>query len=133
MIHYIIDYGAFLLGTTLYILLKAKKLKEIGEANPDPNVAFNWIKFRDKEYINLAILLLGGVALVIFTPMLIGGATVEIKSTEGNVVANISLQTLLAPFYFLMAMAGPSALLNFFGTYEKTLLNRVGVNPNTQN
>lgn len=133
MLHYLLDYGAFLLGGTLYVLMKAKKLKEIAEANPDPKVAFNWSKFGDKEAINLAILLIGGIALVVFTPKLIGGATVDIKSTEGAIITTITLQQLLAPFYFLTAMAGPSALLNYFGTYEKTLLNRMGVNPNQSN
>lgn len=133
MLHYLLDYGAFLLGGALYVLMKAKKLKEIAEANPDPKVAFSWTKFRDKEAINLAILLIGGIALVIFAPALIGGATVDIKSTEGSVIATITLQTLLAPFYFLTALAGPSALLNYFGTYEKTLLNRMGVSHDSKN
>ena len=133
MLHYLLDYGAFLLGCTLYVLMKAKKLKEIAEANPDPKVAFSWIKFRDKESINLAILLIGGVALIIFAAMMIGGATVDIKSTDGAVITTITLQTLLAPFYFLTALAGTSALLNYFGTYEKTLLPRMGVTPNQSN
>lgn len=133
MLHYLLDYGAFLLGAAIYILSKAKKLKEMGEANPDPNVAFSWIKFRDKEYINLAILLLGGIALIIFAPMMIGGATVDIKSTEGTVIATIALQTLLAPFYFLTGLSGPVALLNYFGSYEKTLFNRIGVKNDSPN
>lgn len=132
MLHYLLDYGAFILGAAMYVLVKAKKLKELGEANPDPNVCFSWRKFADKEYINLAILLLGGIALVVFTPMLIGGATVDIKSTEGAVITTLALQTLLAPFLFLMGLSGPSALLNYFGTYEKTLLNRMGVDSNKQ-
>lgn len=124
---YLIDYGAFLLGCLIYILRKAQKLKELGEANPDPNVAFKWKNFVDKEYINFATVLLGGIALVVFTPALIGGATVDIKSTEGAVVTTLQMSTLLAPFCFLMGLAGPSALFSYFGKYEKTLLNRVGV------
>lgn len=132
MLHYLLDYGAFLLGSILYILVKAKKLKELGEANPDPNVWFSWNKFLNKESINLAILLIGGIALVIFAPLLIGGATVDIKSTQGAVIATMALQTLLAPFLFLMGLSGPSALLNYFGSYEKTLLNRMGVDNSKQ-
>lgn len=132
MLHYLLDYSAYLLGAVLWILIKAKKLKELGEANPDPTIAFNWNKYVSKEYINFIILLLGGIALVVFAPALIGGTTVDIKSTEGAVVASMALQTLLAPFEFLMGLAGPSALLNFFGSYEKTLLNRVGVRENNQ-
>jgi hypothetical protein len=130
MLHYLLDYASFLLGALLYVLVKAKKLKEMAEANPDPKIAFGWAKFLDKEYINLVILLFGGIALVVFTPMMIGGATVDFKSTEGAVIATVALSTLLAPFCFLMGLAGPSALLNYFGSYEKTLFNRVGVNNN---
>lgn len=125
--NYLIDYGAFLLGALLYILGKAQKFKELGEANPDPNVEFSWNKMFKKEYINYTRLLLGGVALVFFGPKLIGGATVDIKSTEGAVITTLTLESLLAPFCFLMGFAGNSALFNFFGKYEKTLLNRVGV------
>lgn len=132
MLHYLLDYGAYLLGAALWILIKAKKLKEMGDANPNPDIVFSWNKYVSKEYINFIILLLGGIALVLFAPAMIGGATVDIKSTEGAVVASMALQTLLAPFEFLMGLAGPSALLNFFGSYEKTLLNRVGVNNKEQ-
>lgn len=128
MLDYLLDYGAFILGGILYILIKAKKLREIADANPDPKVAFSWTKFRDKESINIVIMLIGGIALVVFTPMMIGGATVDFKSTEGAVITTVALSTLLAPFCFLMGLAGPSALLNYFGSYEKTLFNRVGVN-----
>ena len=102
-------------------------MKELADANPDPKVAFNWRKMWDKEYINVFMLLLGGVALIIFAPHLIGGATVDIKSTEGAVITTLALQSILDPFYFLVGLAGPSALFNFFGKYEKTLFNRVGV------
>jgi len=130
---YLIDYGAFLLGCVIYILRKAQKLKELGEANPNPNVSFSWAKFIDKEYINFVTVLLGGIALVFFAPLLMGGATVDIKSTEGAVVATLSMSTLLAPFSFLIGLAGPSALFSYFGKYEKTLLNRVGVDNNQSN
>ena len=62
MLHYLLDYASFLLGALLYVLVKAKKLKEMAEANPDPKKAFGWAKFLDKEYINLVILLFVGIA-----------------------------------------------------------------------
>ena len=49
MLHYLLDYASFLLGALLYVLVKAKKLKERAEANPDPKIAFGWAKFLDKE------------------------------------------------------------------------------------
>jgi hypothetical protein len=127
MIQYILGYGVFLLGSAIFVLAKAQKLKQIAEANPDPKVSFSWRKMWDKEYINVIMVLLGGIALIIFAPHLIGGATVDIKSTEGTVITTLELQSILDPFYFLVGLAGPSALFGFFGRYEKTLFNRVGL------
>ncbi len=132
MIHYLFGYGCFLLGVLIYILMKAQKLRELGEANPDPRVSFGWRKFFNKEYINCIMLLLGGVALVVFAPSLVGGAMVDVKSSEGAVVTTVSMQSILDPFYFLTGLAGPSALFSLFGKYEKTLLNKIGVDPSKQ-
>lgn len=128
MLHYLLDYGSFALGAFLHILGKMQKYKELAEANPNPDVVFNHKTMFSKEWINITRLMIGGIALIIFMPMLIGGASVDIKSTEGQVIANLALQTVLAPFYFFVAYAGNSALFSLFGKYEKTLLNRVGVN-----
>jgi hypothetical protein len=131
MLHYLYDYGSFLLGAALYILAKMQKYKEMAEANPNPNVKSSWKAMFNKEVINFIRLLLGGVALVIFLPMLIGGATVDFKSVEGQVITTLTLQSLLIPMYFFVGYAGNSALFAFFGKYEKTLLNRVGVDDTT--
>lgn len=125
--HYIIDYGSFLLGALLYILGKIQDFKEMAEANPNPSVVFNTKHMFGKEWINYVRLLIGGVALVIFMPMLIGGATVDIKNTDGQTIATVAMGTLLIPFYFFIGYSGNSALFSLFGKYKKTLLNRVGV------
>jgi len=130
MIHYFIDYGAFLLGAILYVLAKVQEFKEMADANPNPKVVYNTKHLFEKEWINFARLLVGGIALVIFMPMLIGGASVDIKSTEGAVITNLEMKTILAPFYFLVGYSGLSGLFAIFGKYKKTLLNRVGVNDN---
>jgi len=127
MINYIFDYAAFLLGSVLYVLGKIQEFKELAEANPDPNVKYDFKHMISKEAINFIRLLVGGIALVWFMPMLIGGATVDIKSTEGAVITTLALQTLLLPFYFFVGYSGNSALFAIFGKYKKTLLNRVGV------
>lgn len=130
MISYLIDYGSFLLGAALYILGKISEFKQMAEANPDPKIVYDFRHLVSKEWINFTRLLLGGVALIIFLPMLIGGATVDIKSTEGVIIATLSLEALLRPFYFFVAYSGLSALLSVFGKYKKTLLSRVGVDSN---
>lgn len=127
MLHYLLDYGAFLLGSILYILGKISDYKDMAKANPDPKVVYDTRHFLNNEWINFARLIIGGIALVIFMPMLIGGASVDIKSTEGAVIANLEMKTLLAPFYFLTGYSGSSGLFAIFGKYKKTLLNRVGV------
>lgn len=130
MISYLIDYGSFLLGAILYILGKIEEFKQMAEANPDPKVVYDFKHLLLKEWVNFTRLLIGGIALIIFLPMLIGGATVDIKSTDGIVIATLSLEALLRPFYFFIAYSGLSALLSVFGKYKKTLLNRVGVDSN---
>ena len=130
MTHYLLDYGAFLLGASLYILGKVQEFKTMAEANPDPKIVYNTKRMFQKEWINMARLLIGGVALVIFMPMLIGGTTVDIKNYSGNVITTLAMSTILTPFYFLVGYAGLSGLLAVFGKYKKTLLNQVGVDSN---
>jgi len=127
MIHYLIDYAVFALGVVLYLLGKIQEYKNMAKANPDPKVVYDRKHFIDDEWINFARLAIGGIALIAFTPMLTGGASVDIKSTEGAVIANIEMKTLLMPFYFLVGYSGTSGLFAFFGRYKKTLFGRVGV------
>lgn len=127
ILHYAFGYGAFLLGAVLYALSKVQEYKDMAEANPDPKVVYNTRNFIKKEVINFLRLFIGGIALVVFMPMLIGGATVDIKSSEGQVITNLELKSVLIPLYFLTGYAGNSALFSLFGKYKKTLLNRVGV------
>jgi hypothetical protein len=127
MWNYLIGYGAFVLGAVLFILGKMNDYDKMAEANSSPLVVYSTKKFMRMEAINFARLFIGGIALVIFTPMLIGGVSVDIKNTEGAVVASIALKVLLAPLYFFIAYGGNSALFAFFGRYKKTLLGSVGV------
>jgi hypothetical protein len=126
-VSYLLGYGSFVLGAVLFLLGKADNYKKMAKANPDPKIIYSTKNFLSEESINLARLFIGGVALVIFAPMLIGGVTVDVKNTTGNVIATLPLKAALAPFYFLTAYAGNSALFAFFGKYKKTLMNGVGV------
>lgn len=127
MIHYLLDYGCFGLGVFLYLLAKVEDYKKMADSNPDPKVVYDRKHFINDEWINFTRLAIGGIALIAFTPMLTGGASVDIKSTEGVVIANIEMKTLLMPFYFLTGYSGSSGLFALFGKYKKTLFNRVGV------
>jgi hypothetical protein len=130
MIQYLFGYGSFLLGAGMYILGKIQEFKEMAEANPDPKIVYSLKHLIQKEWVNFVRLLIGGVALVIFLPMLIGGATVDLKNVQGSVITTVSLETLLIPFYFFVGYSGLSGLLSLFGKYKKTLLNQVGVDSN---
>lgn len=121
------DYGLFLLGAILSILGVVQDYKKMAEANPDPKIIYNARHFLDKEWVNLARLLIGGVALVIIMPMVVGGTAVDIKNTSGNVVTTLTMAAVLTPFYFLVGYAGLTGLLAVFGKYKSTLLNQVGV------
>lgn len=124
---YLLGYGSFLLGAVLYVLAKIQEFKEMADSNPNPNINFNAKKMFGKEWVNFLRLLIGGIALVLFMPMLVGGTMVDIKNTEGAIVTTLSMETLLVPFYFFVGYSGNSALFALFGKYKKTLLNKVGV------
>lgn len=112
------------------MLGKIKEFKDMAEANPDPKIIYSTKKLFSKEWINLAQLVIGGVAVIIFTPMLVGGVTVDIKNVSGQVVTTLAMQTMLMPFYFFIGYSGNSAMFAYFGKYKKTLLNQVGVDSN---
>lgn len=130
MIHYLLDYGAFVLGFILHVLGKIREYKQMAKANPDPKIVYDKRHFIEDEWVNFAYVLVGGIGLVIFMPILIGGASVDFKSAEGSVIANIEIKTLLAPFYFLIGYSGSSGVFAILGKYKKTLFNRVGVDSN---
>lgn len=126
MWHYFIDYGSFLLGAVLSILGTIQDYKKMADANPDPKIIYDARHLLGKEWVNLTRLLIGGIALVLFMPMLIGGTTVDIKNTSGNVVTTLTMASVLTPFYFLVGYAGLTGLLAIFGKYKSTLLKQVG-------
>ncbi len=130
MLQYVFGYVAFIVGALLYMLSKVQEFKEMAAANPDPKVIYNTKTFLDKEWINIARLLIGGLALVVLLPMLLGGASVDIKNSTGSVLTTLKMQTLFIPLDFLMGYSGNSALFAFFGKYRKTLLKQVGADDN---
>jgi hypothetical protein len=123
--HYAGGYALFALGSVLYCLSKVQEYKDMAESNPDPKIVYNTKKFLNKEMINFIRLFLGGVALVILMPMLIGGTVVELKNSEGTVLTSVSLKTALMPLYFVTGLGGTSLLFSIFGRYRKTLLSRL--------
>jgi hypothetical protein len=127
ILNYLLGYGAFLLGAILFILGKMNDYDQMARANPDPKVIYDRKTFFRMEAINFARLFIGGIALVIFAPMLIGGVVVDVKNSSGAVVTTLALKAALAPFYFVTAYAGNSALFAFFGKYKKAMLGGVGV------
>lgn len=128
MINYLLGYGAFVLGSVLYLLSKIRDYKK--QAKPITGMEFSVRQFWNDELINIIQLYVGGIALVIFLPMLIGGATVDIKNTSGNVITTLALKATLIPMYFILGFSGNSALFSLFGKYKKTFLNQLGVDDN---
>lgn len=127
ILNYILGYLSFLLGILLYLLAKVSEYKKMAKQNPNPDIRFSMKSFWNDEWINFARVLIAGVALVLFMPMLIGGSMVELKNNEGGVIASFALRAVLIPFYFFVGYSGNSAVFAIFGKYKKTLLNQVGV------
>lgn len=128
MIQYIIGFLIFFFGSLFYLLSKIKDYKALAEANTNSDVNFSFKTFIKKESLNLIQLYLGGLAIVIFLPYIIGGATVELKSANGGVISNFEVKEVLMPMYFMIGWAGNSAIINIFGKYKKTLLDPIGGN-----
>ncbi len=128
MINLLVGFGAFVFGSILYLLSKIKEYKLMAEANTNPSVVYSLKNFLNKEWINILQLYIGGAALVVFLPMLIGGATVDIKTTSGAVLSTFALKAILIPVYFILGYSGNSAVFNVFGKYKKTLLDPIGGN-----
>lgn len=99
----------------------------MAESNPDPKISYSTKAMFNKEWVNFVRLLIGGIALVILLPMLVGSATLDVKSAAGSVVSTFALKSVLIPLYFFIGYSGNSALFALFGKYKKTLLERVGV------
>ena len=128
MINLLVGFGAFVFGSILYLLSKIKEYKLMAEANTNPSVVYSLKNFLNKEWINILQLYIGGAALVVFLPMLIGGATVDIKTSSGSVLSTFALKAILIPMYFILGYSGNSAVFNVFGKYKKTLLDPIGGN-----
>lgn len=122
-----VGYGFFVLGSFLYLLMKMKSYKKQAKNNPNPNLNFSAASFFNDEWINVLMLWLGGIPLVIFLPILIGGTSVSIVNTAGVTVSSFDMKNALAPFEFLVGLGGNSVLFSFFSKYQKTFLNQVGV------
>lgn len=124
---FLIGYGAFTLGSLIYLLMKVNSFKRQAKSNPNPNFVFSAKDFFSDEWINIAVLWLGGIALVLFLPTLTGGTVVDIVNSKGVTMTSLPLKTALAPMEFMIGLGGNSTLFSLFGKYQKTFLNQLGV------
>jgi hypothetical protein len=125
--NYVLGYLAFSLGSTIYLITKIQEYRKTAKANPNPNFVFSMKDFWSDEWLNVLKLQLGGIALVLFLPILIGGTTVDIKNTAGAVVTSFALKVALMPMYFVLGYSGNSAVFALFGKYKKTFVNQMGI------
>lgn len=127
ILNYVLGYVAFVFGSLFYILTKIQDYKQMAKAHPNEAVKYSLKSLMEEEWVNIAKLYLGGIALVWLLPMLVGGATVDINKADGTPLATFAVKAVLIPMYFFFGYSGNSALFAFFGKYKKTLLSQVGV------
>ena len=127
MIQTLIGFAAFIFGSLIYLLSKIKEYKALAD-NHSGDVVFSFKKFLSKEWINLAQLYLGGLAIVIGLPMLAGGINVNLNNSAGALMVTFTLKEALIPMYFLIGFGGNSVVNSIFGKYKKTLLEPIGGN-----
>lgn len=120
-------YGSFLFGMLIYLVGKAEDFKKLADANPNPNVKFSMADMFKKEGFTLVKMALGGLALVIFLPMLIGGSVVVFQNSHGDEIGRVAMKAAFIPLYFFVAMSGSSAVFAVLGKYRNDLMKGIGV------
>lgn len=126
MINYFIAYGVYLLGAALFLLDVVGKYKNIANANPNPNIVFNAKIFFNKEWVNIArILLLGVATMVLLIPL--SGVDVDFKNASGGVMFSTSVKVILLPLYLVFGWSGGKATIALAGKYKKDLYDKVGI------
>lgn len=126
ILNYTLGYVAFLFGMLIYLLGKINEYKKLAKAHPNPLVNFSLSKLWSSEWANVIQVLLGGLALVIFLPMLIGNYQVDFKSSSGAIIATVNLKAVLIPLYFFIGYSGNSAVFMILGKYKKELISKIG-------
>lgn len=127
---YLFGYAAFLGGILLHLTSKIADFRKTAKSNPNPAFKFSMKDFWGDEWLNLVRMLMAGIALVIFLPMLVGEGSVDMKTSSGTVYATFAIKKALIPAYFFIAYSGNSAIFAIFGKYKKTFLNQLGVDDN---
>lgn len=130
LLPYLYGYAAFLGGFALYFLQKIYDYNKQAKLNPNPALKFSFAAFWSDEWINVVRILIAGIAVVIFLPMLIGGTTVELTNSKGAVMTSFEMKTALLPMYFFLAYSGGSGVFALLGKYKTTFLNQLGVDEN---
>lgn len=130
---YLWSYSAFVGGMIMYLLSKIADYKKTAKSNPNPALRFSMRDFWADEWINLVRMLVAGIALVIFLPMLVGEGTIDMKTSTGTTYATFAIKKALIPAYFFIAYSGNSAVFAIFGKYKKTFLNQLGVEDEPKN
>jgi hypothetical protein len=128
VLNYFLGFAAFMFGMIIHILGKVQEFKSMAEANQDPKVVFSYKKLLDKEWINMVRAILGGIAIIVFLPMLIGDYKTQFLKEDGTVMFTMNLKALLIPLYFFIGYSGSSAIFNILGKYKKDLLANIGGN-----
>lgn len=124
---YLFGYAAFIGGMIMYLTSKIADYRKTAKSNPNPALKFSMKEFWADEWINLVRMLIAGIALVIFLPMLVGEGSIEMKTSTGTTYATFAIKKALIPAYFFIAYSGNSAIFALFGKYKKTFLNQLGV------
>lgn len=124
---YLWGYAAFIGGIVLHLLSKIADYRKTAKSNPNPDFKFSMKDFWADEWLNLVRMLVAGIALVIFLPMLVGEGTIDMKTSTGTIYATFAIKKALIPAYFFIAYSGNSAVFAIFGRYKKTFLNQLGV------
>lgn len=124
---YLGQYGAYILGTLIFILDQVKKYEEIANANPDPNITYKKKSFFAKEKWNIIQMALLGIISVMMLPALFGGSTFELHRATGELAWSVPMKAAMIPLQTIIGWSGGRMILAFMGKTKGELYKKVGI------
>lgn len=126
MLNYLLAYGCYFLGATIFVLDLIAKYQLMAESNPDDNITFDAKQFWHKERFNvIKVLLLGLATMILLVPL--EGISLDFVNSSGDLMFTVNAKTALLPIYLIFGWGGGRATIALAGQYKKAFYKKVGI------
>lgn len=129
MLYYLIAYGCYFLGATIFTLDLLAKYQLMADAHPDDDITFNSKEFWKKERFNLIkVILLGFATLILLIPL--EGISLDFINNSDEIMFSVSAKTLMFPVYLILGWSGGRGTIALAGQYKKGFYKKMGIEEN---